>query len=72
MNSIELQTHTLAFDFIIEDRDFKLVEISYCFGVDPYYNCPGYFDNNLVWHNSTAIPHYFIIEGLISQLKAEI
>lgn len=61
----KINTQSAAFDFIYQDGAALIVEISYGFTSRAYYSCPGYWDNNLIWHDEDVIPEYFIIEDLL-------
>jgi hypothetical protein len=68
--SKKLRSQSMAYDFIQDNGDFKLVEISYCFSANTFYNCPGFWDEDLNWHEEQVIPEKFIIETFLSKLKA--
>jgi len=66
----ELQTQSLALDFIWDNKNPKIVEISYCYAMgESYDNCLGYWDKDLVLHNKKVNPQNFIIEDFIKDLK---
>ena len=49
--SNKLNSQSIALDFIWDGKNFKVVEISYCFIIGKFYDdCPGYWDNKLNWH----------------------
>lgn len=65
-----LKTQCVAFDFVIDNNDPKIVEISYSFIMGSFYDdCPGYWDSNLLWHQTTVNPQYFIIEDFLKKLE---
>jgi len=65
----KLQTQSVAFDFIWDNEEPKIVEISYCFSMGSAYDdCPGYWDSNLNWHEKIVNPQYFMIEDFIEEL----
>jgi glutathione synthase/RimK-type ligase-like ATP-grasp enzyme len=67
--SKKLKTQSIAFDFIYDEQEPKILEISYCFVMGPAYdNCPGYWDCNLNWHEKIINPQYFMIEDFIEKL----
>ena len=66
----KLNTQSLALDFIFDHSIPKIVEISYCFIVGPFYDdCPGYWDDKLNWHSKPVNPQYFMIEDFIKELN---
>ena len=68
----KLKTQSVAFDFIWDGPEPKIVEISYCFVLGPFYDdCPGYWDSNLDWHETIVNPQYFMIEDFIEELRQD-
>lgn len=65
----KLKTQSLALDFIWDNNEAKIVEISYCFVIGAFYdNCPGYWDKNIEWHKKEVNPQYFMIEDFLEEL----
>ncbi len=60
-----LKMQSAAFDFIKEDGKFKLVEVSYAFVSKSF---PGYWDQNLHWHEGTASPQEFMAQNFINSV----
>jgi glutathione synthase/RimK-type ligase-like ATP-grasp enzyme len=67
--SEKIKSQSIAFDFIRDKDQYKLIEISYTFPARNLYNHPGFWDKNLEWHKEKIIPEYFIIEDFINSLK---
>ena len=66
----KLNSKSVAFDFIWENDEPKIVEISYCFIMGAFYDdCPGYWDSKLKWHDKIVNPQYFIIEDFLNELN---
>jgi len=66
----ELKTQSLAFDFIWDNNQPKIIEISYCYSMGSVYdNCNGYWDEDLKWHNKKVNPQFFIIEDFLRDIK---
>lgn len=65
----KLKTQSAAFDFVYCNDNPLIIEISYAYTASAYYNCPGYWDNNLNWHKADIKPEYFIIEDLIKEIN---
>lgn len=67
-----LNSQSAAFDFIW-DTDGKpyLVELSYGFAVNFYDPCPGYWDENLQWHEGTFNPQEWMVDSVISSIPTE-
>lgn len=67
--SKKLKVDCLAFDFIFDETGQPLiVEISYGFTAAAYMKCPGYWDDNLQWHDSKVNPGELQIEQVIAQI----
>ncbi|MFB6318213.1 RimK family alpha-L-glutamate ligase [Saccharicrinis sp. FJH54] len=64
--SKKLSAQSVAFDFIKEKNQFKIVEISYCFVTT---NFPGYWDRNLIWHSIPDCPQTYMIKNFLSSIK---
>jgi glutathione synthase/RimK-type ligase-like ATP-grasp enzyme len=66
----KLKMQSVAYDYILDKSEPKIVEISYCFAMGSSYDdCPGYWDSNLNWHQKIVNPQYFMIEDFIEELK---
>lgn len=58
-----LKAQSLAFDFVKDGENWKILEISYGFVMGRNQNdCPGYWDENLNWHPITIDPQHLILE----------
>jgi len=64
-----LKAQSIAVDFIFDaDNNPLIVELSYGFAVGPYDDCPGYWDENLQWHQGKFNPQVWMIENVINQI----
>jgi len=61
----KINAQSIAFDFIYEENNPKIIEISYGFKYEAYDKCEGFWDANLQWHNENVNAPDFIIEDLI-------
>jgi glutathione synthase/RimK-type ligase-like ATP-grasp enzyme len=61
-----------AFDFVSRGGEWCVVEVSYAFAAKAYYDCPGYWDADLNWHEEPVAPERFMIEDVLSQIGAEL
>ena len=58
--SMELQFQSMSYDFLRdENNEVQFCEISYTFVDDVIYNCPGYWDSDLLWYEGHFWPQYF-------------
>jgi len=65
-----LNVQCLAYDFIYDSQRMpRIVEISYGFVESGYDSCPGYWDNELNWHEGRFNPQAFMVDDLIVALK---
>jgi glutathione synthase/RimK-type ligase-like ATP-grasp enzyme len=66
----KLNMQSAAFDFVFDATDKpKIVEVCYGFSVLPYDLCPGYWDKNLVWHESKINPQEWMVESVLTTLN---
>lgn len=57
-----------AFDFVLYNGRPLIVEISYGFTSLAYDLCPGYWDENLIWHEDEFNPQFWIMENLRKEI----
>jgi glutathione synthase/RimK-type ligase-like ATP-grasp enzyme len=64
----KLQAICIAYDFVFdEDNQPLIVEINYGFDHKAYFPCPGYWDQQLKWHEGRFNSAEWIVESLIKQ-----
>lgn len=57
--SEELNFQSMSYDFLInEDKELEICEISYTYVDYAVYNCAGFWDRDLVWHEGHFWPQY--------------
>jgi hypothetical protein len=61
----KLQTQCVAFDFVLDGQKPLIVEISFGFAPEGYDFCPGYWDENLFWHEGKFNPYGWMVETLV-------
>ena len=64
----KIKSQCLVLDFVKnkETGEFYVIEVSYGYSVKGYYPCPGYWTEDLVWHQGTVDSLAWILEGLIA------
>lgn len=61
--SKKINATVVAYDFVFDSCNNPLiVEINYGFAHQPYFNCPGYWDRDLVWHEGKFNQVEWILE----------
>ena len=55
--SEKIQAQSLALDYVLDNGEPKVVEISYGFVPDAYDACVGYWDNDLNWYEGPFDPY---------------
>ncbi|MFY8165258.1 MAG: ATP-grasp domain-containing protein [Sediminibacterium sp.] len=61
--SKELQLQVAVLDFIFNENNMPLiVELSYGYSHLPYDNCPGYWDEELKWHEGKTIKEEWMVD----------
>lgn len=61
-NANKLNAYCTAFDYVFLDGKPLIVEISYGFNKKGYYDCPGYWTKDLIWHEESFNPYGWMIE----------
>ena len=58
--SEQLNFQSMSYDFLInEEKELEICEISYTYVDYAIYDCPGFWDRNLNWHEGHFWPQYF-------------
>lgn len=66
-HSLNLQVG--AYDFVFNEKNEPLVvEVSYGYGKEAYYHCPGYWDEDMVWHDGEHNHEAWMVESVIASL----
>ena len=60
--SKKLNSQCMAYDFVYFDGKPFIVEISYGFAPSGYDSCPGYWDEELNWHEGVFNPYGWMVE----------
>lgn len=69
----KIKAQCLAFDFVFDaEGKASIVEISFGFAMLAYDSCPGYWTEDLNWHNGPFNPQNWMIEDLISSVSGGI
>jgi glutathione synthase/RimK-type ligase-like ATP-grasp enzyme len=68
----KLNSQSVAFDFVMHNNEPEIIEISYCFPqVGAADGCRGYWDKNLIWHDTADSLPFFMLEDFINKLQLE-
>jgi glutathione synthase/RimK-type ligase-like ATP-grasp enzyme len=68
----KIKSQSLAVDFVFnENKEPLIVEISYGFVSTVYDKCPGFWDNNLKWHQGSFNPQGWMVENLIKAVGTD-
>lgn len=66
----KLSLQCAAFDFVFDQENSPLlVELSYGFSVGAYDLCPGYWDEELQWHEGKFNPQGWMVDSVINEIK---
>jgi hypothetical protein len=64
--SIENKFQSMAYDFLLDtEGQVRLNEISYCYVNKAIYNCPGYWNRGLEWHEGHIWPEEAQVEDFL-------
>jgi glutathione synthase/RimK-type ligase-like ATP-grasp enzyme len=64
----KLRSQCVAFDFIYQGGNPMIVEISYGFSLPAYKDCPGYWTEDLIWHEGEFNPYGWMVDNVISEM----
>jgi glutathione synthase/RimK-type ligase-like ATP-grasp enzyme len=56
---------SMAYDFLLDNDKPAFCEISYTYQDKAIHSCPGYWDNELKWHEGNFWPQYFHLVDLL-------
>jgi hypothetical protein len=60
-----------VFDFIFDENNNPLiVEISYGYAHEAYDNCPGYWDENLNWHEGKTVKENWMVDLILKNVQS--
>jgi len=66
--SNKLNFQSMAYDFLFDEHgEPRIVEISYTYSDVAVYNCPGYFDSAMEWHEGHVWPQLLILRDLLQE-----
>jgi glutathione synthase/RimK-type ligase-like ATP-grasp enzyme len=64
----KLKAQCVAYDFVLDENKIPLlIEISYGFANAGYNDCPGYWDENLVWYEGKFNPYGWMVDLVLKQ-----
>jgi len=67
-----MKGQSAAFDFVQDEEGRPaILEVSYCYVDKAVYNCPGHWDDRLVWHEGHVWPEDAILDDLLASLCRE-
>jgi glutathione synthase/RimK-type ligase-like ATP-grasp enzyme len=64
-NAAKIKVDCAAFDYVFLNGKPLVVEVSYGFNKKGYYDCPGYWTDDLKWHEGAFNPYGWMIEDII-------
>ena len=68
----KINSQSIAFDFIKDSSgQYYVVEVSYGYSMRAYDISPGYWTQDLKWHEESPCPQYWQIENLISKINEQ-
>jgi hypothetical protein len=61
---------SMAYDFLVDSvGEIRVSEISYCFVNQAVFECPGYWDRDLVWHSGQVWPECAQAEDFLCKVR---
>lgn len=58
----KLDAQCLAYDFVYQDGKPLIIEISYGYANKGYEDCPGFWDQDLVWHEGSFVSQTWMVD----------
>lgn len=65
----KLRAQCMTYDFLFQEGEPRLVEISYAFSAKAYLPCPGFWHKNLRWKGDNPGLECFMIEDFLKSLQ---
>jgi hypothetical protein len=66
----KLKLQCAAYDFVFDEKNEPLlVEVSYGFASAGYDACPGYWDEDLSWHEGKFNPQGWMVESVLKEIE---
>jgi len=65
----ELNSQSLAIDYIYDNEEPRVTEISYGYSKELYEDCPGYWDRELNWIEGSFNPQEWMVETVLKQIR---
>jgi hypothetical protein len=65
----KIKSQSLALDYVFDNGEPRMVEISYGFVKEVYDPCVGYWDKDLNWHEGSFDPYGWMIEDLLKSIE---
>ncbi len=70
--SRKIEAQSMAYDFLFDaSKEPRICEICYGFMPNAVYDCPGYWDEHLNWHEGHYQPQDLILEDVIAKLSSK-
>jgi glutathione synthase/RimK-type ligase-like ATP-grasp enzyme len=65
----KIGSQSMAFDFVLaKNTQPMILEVSYCYDAKAVYNCPGHWDDQLIWHEGHVWPEDAILIDLLEDV----
>lgn len=62
----KINSQSIAYDFVFDSNNNPLiVEISYGYSPAGYYDCPGYWDHKMNWHEGKFNPYGWMVDDIL-------
>jgi glutathione synthase/RimK-type ligase-like ATP-grasp enzyme len=68
-NTKKIKANCAGFDYVFLNGKALIVEVSYGFNKNGYYDCPGYWTEDLKWHEGKFNPYGWMIDDAIKSIE---
>lgn len=66
----KIQSQSIAYDFVFDEQNNPLIiEISYGYTASGYDDCPGYWDEDLNWHEGKFNPQEWMVDNILKEIQ---
>lgn len=65
----QLKAQSMAFDFVNDaSGNARIVEVSFGYASKPVFDCGGFWDPDLIWHDEPTWPEHAILEDVLTEV----
>lgn len=70
-NAAKIKANCVALDYVFLEGEALVVEVSYGFNKKGYYDCPGYWTQDLKWHEGSFNPYGWMVDDVLKKITVK-